>query len=72
MTPRPTPRPRRPHTRPREHTCTVRCVREPLHSAIAARLCRRVRSGEDQVGDHLPSEAELCAEFSTSRRGLPC
>ncbi|WP_329372515.1 hypothetical protein OG896_37265 [Streptomyces sp. NBC_00669] len=46
-------------------------MREPLRSAIAARSRRRTRSGEVQVVDRLPSEADLRAEFSTSRRGHP-
>lgn len=38
-----------------------------MHSAIAAQLRQRIRSGEVPVGEHLPSEADLRAEFSTSR-----
>lgn len=39
----------------------------PLHLTLAAELRRRIRSGALGVGDALPSEAELCAEFSSSR-----
>lgn len=41
--------------------------RMPLHEKIAADLRRRIRARELQAGDLLPSEAELCAEYSVSR-----
>lgn len=39
----------------------------PLHRTIAAELRHRVRSGKLQVGESLPSESQLCEEFSASR-----
>ncbi|MCW3844852.1 GntR family transcriptional regulator [Micromonospora yasonensis] len=39
----------------------------PLHRTVAAELRRRIRSGELAIGASLPSEAELCREFSASR-----
>lgn len=39
----------------------------PLHRTVAAELRRRIRGGALGVGDPLPSEAELCREFSSSR-----
>ncbi len=42
-------------------------MKESLHSAMAAELRRRIRTGAIRVGDSLPSEAELCDEFSASR-----
>lgn len=40
---------------------------EPLHRVLAAELRDRIRSGELAIGDSLPSEAQLCREFSASR-----
>ncbi|MBS2538492.1 GntR family transcriptional regulator [Catenulispora sp. NF23] len=42
-------------------------MKESLHGTVAAELRRRIRSGEIGVGESLPSEAELCEEFSASR-----
>ncbi|MFI9649337.1 GntR family transcriptional regulator [Streptomyces sp. NPDC052040] len=42
-------------------------MKEPLHSVIAAQLRQRIRSGAIEVGEFLPSEADLCEEFSASR-----
>ncbi|QKW05202.1 GntR family transcriptional regulator [Streptomyces sp. NA04227] len=39
----------------------------PLHRSIAAELRRRIRSGTVKVGELLPSEAQLCEEFTASR-----
>ena len=39
----------------------------PLHRVVAAELRNRIRSGTIGVGESLPSEAELCREFSASR-----
>lgn len=39
----------------------------PLHRAVAGELRTRIRSGALGVGEALPSEAELCREFSASR-----
>ncbi|MFC8761378.1 MULTISPECIES: GntR family transcriptional regulator [Streptomyces] len=39
----------------------------PLHQSIAAELRRRIRRGEIEVGQSLPSEAQLCEEFTASR-----
>lgn len=39
----------------------------PLHRTVADELRRRIRSGAIDVGEALPSEAELCHEFSASR-----
>ncbi|WP_455351778.1 GntR family transcriptional regulator [Streptomyces sp. SYSU K217416] len=39
----------------------------PLHRSIAAELRRRIRSSAIRVGESLPSEAQLCEEFSASR-----
>jgi GntR family transcriptional regulator len=39
----------------------------PLHRLVAAELRSRIRSGAIDVGDALPSEAELCREFAASR-----
>ncbi|RZQ62537.1 GntR family transcriptional regulator [Amycolatopsis suaedae] len=38
-----------------------------MHRALAAELRRRIQAGELRVGDSLPSEAQLCREFATSR-----
>ena len=40
---------------------------EPLHRQVATELRARIRRGELAVGDAVPSEAELCREFSASR-----
>lgn len=40
---------------------------EPLHRVVAAHLRDRIRGGALAVGASLPSEAELCREFSASR-----
>lgn len=42
---------------------------EPKHlpDEIAARLTRAIEAGEFAIGDRLPSERELCNEFSCSR-----
>ncbi|MET9558008.1 GntR family transcriptional regulator [Streptomyces sp. NPDC006645] len=42
-------------------------MKEPLHRSVAAELRRRIRSGAIEVGQTLPSEADLCQEFSASR-----
>ncbi|UGQ11823.1 GntR family transcriptional regulator [Yinghuangia sp. ASG 101] len=39
----------------------------PLHRVIADELRHRIRSGAAPVGSSLPSEAQLCEEFSASR-----
>lgn len=39
----------------------------PLHRTLADELRSRIRSGAVAVGELLPSEAELCREFATSR-----
>ena len=39
----------------------------PLYRTVADELRRRIRSGAIAVGEPLPSEAELCREFSASR-----
>ncbi|GAA3850682.1 GntR family transcriptional regulator [Saccharothrix violaceirubra] len=39
----------------------------PLHRTVAAELRRRIRGGELAVGEAVPSEAQLCREFSASR-----
>ncbi|WP_405604254.1 GntR family transcriptional regulator [Streptomyces sp. NBC_01410] len=39
----------------------------PLHRSIAGELRHRIRSGALPVGEFLPSEAQLCEEFSASR-----
>ncbi|MHA6624888.1 GntR family transcriptional regulator [Pseudonocardia sichuanensis] len=39
----------------------------PLHRTLAAELRHRIRSGQLAVGESLPSEAQLCREFSASR-----
>ncbi|MER8037357.1 GntR family transcriptional regulator [Streptomyces hydrogenans] len=39
----------------------------PLHTTIASTLRQRIRGGEIRVGEPLPSEAQLCEEFSASR-----
>ncbi|WP_232663001.1 GntR family transcriptional regulator [Pseudonocardia sp. TRM90224] len=39
----------------------------PLHTALAAELRGRIRSGRLAVGDPMPSESELCREFGSSR-----
>lgn len=39
----------------------------PLHRTLADELRSRIRSGALAVGGMLPSEAELCREFETSR-----
>lgn len=38
-----------------------------LHLMIAAELRRRIRAGELPVGSPMPSESELCREYSASR-----
>lgn len=40
---------------------------EPLHRRISGELRDRIRRGELAVGAAVPSEAELCREFSASR-----
>jgi GntR family transcriptional regulator len=42
-------------------------VGTPLHRTLADELRTRIRSGAIGVGEALPSEAELCREFSASR-----
>ncbi|MEV6476184.1 MULTISPECIES: GntR family transcriptional regulator [unclassified Streptomyces] len=42
-------------------------MREPLYRTVADELRRRIRSGAIAVGHPLPSEADLCQEFSASR-----
>jgi GntR family transcriptional regulator len=42
-------------------------VTTPLHRVVAGELRTRIQSGAIGVGDPLPSEAELCREFSASR-----
>ncbi|MFE4633480.1 GntR family transcriptional regulator [Streptomyces sp. NPDC056773] len=42
-------------------------MKEALHQTVAAELRRRIRSGALAVGHPLPSEADLCQEFSASR-----
>ena len=42
-------------------------VTPPLHETLAAELRRRIATGILAVGDPLPSEARLCAEFAVSR-----
>jgi GntR family transcriptional regulator len=42
-------------------------VKESLHGVVAAQLRQRIRTGALKVGEFLPSEAELCEEFSASR-----
>lgn len=39
----------------------------PRHRTVAAELRDRIRGGALEIGDSLPSEAELCREFATSR-----
>ena len=39
----------------------------PLHQSVAAELRDRIRRGELPVGASLPSEAQLCREFDSSR-----
>ncbi|WP_218612886.1 GntR family transcriptional regulator [Pseudonocardia sp. KRD291] len=39
----------------------------PLHRALASELRDRIRSGAIGVGEQLPSEAQLCRDFSASR-----
>ncbi|MFG1922638.1 GntR family transcriptional regulator [Cryptosporangium sp. NPDC048952] len=39
----------------------------PLHRTVAAELRRRIHTGELAVGASVPSEAQLCREFSASR-----
>ncbi|MFC7344843.1 GntR family transcriptional regulator [Saccharopolyspora griseoalba] len=39
----------------------------PLHRELAGELRRRIRSGDIAVGESLPSESQLCQEFSVSR-----
>lgn len=39
----------------------------PLHRTLADELRSRIRSGAIGIGELLPSEAELCREFATSR-----
>ncbi len=39
----------------------------PLHRTLAAELRRRIRGGTIGIGEPLPSEAQLCREFSASR-----
>ncbi|MFJ4688918.1 GntR family transcriptional regulator [Streptomyces sp. NPDC088789] len=42
-------------------------MKEPLHRSVAAELRRRIRTGAIEVGQALPSEADLCQEFAASR-----
>ena len=44
--------------------------REPLHSIIASRAERRIRSGEWAAGTRLPPERELCELLDVSRTTL--
>src|SRR2546426_8452427 len=46
--------------------CTVRMV-NLLHRSVAAELRDRIRRGDLPVGASLPSEAQLCREFVSSR-----
>ncbi|MDP5227471.1 MULTISPECIES: GntR family transcriptional regulator [Arthrobacter] len=39
----------------------------PLHARLSDEFMRRINSGEWPAGSRLPSEAELCREFGTSR-----
>lgn len=39
----------------------------PLHLALAGELRQRIRGGGIAVGESLPSESQLCQEFSVSR-----
>ncbi|MFE5794254.1 GntR family transcriptional regulator [Streptomyces sp. NPDC056503] len=39
----------------------------PLHTTISSTLRLRIRDGQIRVGEALPSEAQLCEEFSASR-----
>ncbi|MFE9043404.1 GntR family transcriptional regulator [Streptomyces sp. NPDC007818] len=39
----------------------------PLHATITNTLRQRIRGGQIRVGETLPSEAQLCEEFSASR-----
>ncbi|MFF6886082.1 GntR family transcriptional regulator [Streptomyces sp. NPDC012421] len=39
----------------------------PLHATITNTLRQRIRGGQIRVGGMLPSEAQLCEEFSASR-----
>lgn len=39
----------------------------PLHRVLTVELRQRIRGGEIAVGESLPSEAQLCQEFSASR-----
>lgn len=39
----------------------------PIHSVVTAALRERIVGGQLAVGDALPSESELCAEFGSSR-----
>lgn len=45
-------------------------MKEPLHSIIASRAERRIRSGEWAPGTRLPPERELCALLDVSRATL--
>lgn len=40
---------------------------QPLYLAVAGRIAKRIASGEHAVGSMLPTEAELCDQFSASR-----
>lgn len=48
-------------------TCKVIKVTTPLHRRLATELRDRIRGGAIPIGAALPSESELCREFSTSR-----
>src|SRR5262249_50711632 len=51
-------------------TCMIMFMAQPLHRQLADELRRRIASGALAVGDPLPSEAQLCAEFDVSRGTL--
>ncbi|SMD22549.1 GntR family transcriptional regulator [Lentzea albidocapillata] len=48
-------------------TCTLSGMEMPLHERIAADLRRRIASGELAVGDPVPSESQLGAQWNASR-----
>ena len=41
--------------------------RKPLSTIVAESLAEKIRSGQLQPGEQLPTEAELCAEYDVSR-----